>query len=72
MTMENLRPCPFCGGDDISIHEERDAPHGRQQFFAECAGCCATVWGACAITRAKAYVNAEQAWNRRNGGSDAD
>lgn len=67
-----LKPCPFCGGDHISIHEELDATYGRQQFFAQCVGCCATVWGDYETTRAKAYASAELAWNRRDGDCHAD
>jgi Lar family restriction alleviation protein len=55
MTNE-LKPCPFCGGEDICI-----ARNYEGQWRIVCANCVAIVWAG--DTRNE--VSVRDAWNRR-------
>lgn len=35
--MENLMPCPFCGGTEIIVNQ--DANDKWERWFAECGSC---------------------------------
>lgn len=50
---EELKPCPFCGGDVINVH------HGKETYWAMCNGC--TSEGAPRGSRA----GAAESWNTR-------
>lgn len=52
--MEELKPCPFCGGKDISIIN-----HTAMGYWASCGPC-----GAIGPTR-QTEEEAVEAWNRR-------
>lgn len=66
--MDNLKPCPFCGGEAERGFNKRDSRkiHGIYYRVAEvrCTRCTATVHQACPTTE-DAYLAAEREWNRR-------
>ena len=58
--MAELKPCPFCGSEDIAVWES----HSRfsswsSSHFAQCNSCCAT------SDAFKTMEEAIEAWNRR-------
>lgn len=68
--MTKLKHCPFCGRDEIGIHEDRDVHPGLYQYSAECAWCSGTAWGEAKTSDRKAYESAIEAWNTRAGDDD--
>jgi len=69
---DKLKPCPFCGRDEIGIHEDRDLHPGLYRYSAECDWCSGTAWGEACTSDSKAYDSAIEAWNTRTGGRHAD
>lgn len=69
--MSELKPCPFCGGEDTHLHRELLQPSNRQPgktryaYFGRCRGC-GSQGGMCA-----GFQNQERAikaWNARQDG----
>lgn len=56
--MEELKPCPFCGGKAIEIEPDAKAPFEKMFWVIQCATCCANIGGT------HRRLNRE-AWNRR-------
>ena len=56
--MEELKPCPFCGYDDIKVEVLRG--DGLLYYYYECPKC-----HSCARS-AKTEEEARNAWNKRN------
>ena len=55
--MSELKPCPFCGNDNISVIESVVKPF----YWCKCEKCGASI--SCYKTRKKAV----EVWNRRSG-----
>lgn len=68
--MTELKPCPFCGQDKISINEERGLHPGLYRYSAECEWCSGTALGEACTSDSKAYDSAIEAWNTRAGERD--
>lgn len=69
--MADLKPCPFCGGNDLSVHTHDVQPDNYHGGYVTCIDCDAQ--GADAIslngwlaTTEEAEVAAVAAWNRRH------
>lgn len=54
---EELKPCPFCGGEPFMVGAEID---GREHYIVKCTACHSTS-GVMQMNRSKAA----EAWNRR-------
>jgi Lar family restriction alleviation protein len=53
MESEKLKPCPFCGGDNLRIHR------GVSVYYGYCCGCgCQSAWGG-------SEQAAREKWNTR-------
>jgi hypothetical protein len=66
MSMETLKPCPFCGNSEARHFIEKDR-NGLDSFGIQCRG------SECAITgpECDSPVEAAAAWNRRAPAADA-
>ena len=65
--MNDLLPCPFCGGEAHEFETEHDSEH---QYQVQCRGCGAEIafwspWTAGAGQRATAALDCVERWNRR-------
>lgn len=61
--MNELKPCPFCGGVDIG---EKDSGAGPARIcFVKCKGCSATI-----MRNGGELKKARAAWNQRNSPDD--
>ena len=62
--MDKLKPCQFCGSEEITLHKAYAYELGgcKMRFYAVCMGC-HTQGGATQSTRKDAIA----AWNRRVG-----
>ena len=58
--MDKLKPCPFCGGNEITIRQIEYAGIIEPRFYAQCRNCFAQT-GPGWITE----KGAVEAWNRR-------
>lgn len=78
MGSKELKPCPFCGGDHITISNEREAYDGGDRWWCyECdvvCRCGASLHVYHGETRHNRWDTAEteldfaiEAWNRRHG-----
>lgn len=56
---DELKPCPFCGCDDVWPVQVEDEPYGAGEWYVSCP-CCDTR-GPLKYTE----ENAIEAWNRR-------
>lgn len=62
--MDNLKPCPFCGNEHITVVTRK--PVGMGEYFViKCTECSAEMTRS---TKRKAV----EAWNRRKDGADDD
>lgn len=55
---DELKPCPFCGGDCICVYVGIYAGKSHESVTIKCDDCGASIWG---WTEEKAIT----AWNRR-------
>ena len=55
-----LKPCPFCGSDDIDYGVRRGTMRGFD--YVQCENCCAEIN---AVHKKDGTVSAEELWNRR-------
>lgn len=68
---ENIKPCPFCGGEgEIMVENTRGCTNGYpslQFVFVQCR-CCGAIGGSSCITfrGRQAEFNAVELWNRRD------
>lgn len=53
---DNLKPCPFCGGEKLQINRPQDTEHGLASIF--CIDCRGSI-------RTKLLMDLEILWNRR-------
>ena len=58
LTMDKLKPCPFCGGEAIEKEPDIKAPFNRMFWVIQCQNCYARIGGS------HRRMNRE-AWNRR-------
>ncbi len=74
VTLEYLKPCPFCGGE--AQVEETSAATGRGDAVAFSVGCIQDEDGTCygyqSLTTFSRRSDAIAAWNKRAGDKDAD
>ena len=54
-----LKPCPFCGGDQIGVVETAYGNYMNIFYFAHCDNC------GCRTKLFREGDDAEEAWNRR-------
>ena len=68
MTEQKLKPCPFCGDEDIRV-VKLTWVNGDKEFVMQCMGCGAIKgsigYNACNGDINKAYNILSEAWNRR-------
>ena len=55
MTMENMKPCPFCGGEDIEVVTDM---FGDDNYIVTCKSCAAQVSD-------ETMKQAIESWNNR-------
>lgn len=61
MEMQNLKRCPFCGGEAVYSTEESDAPFSTMCHFVTCSNNCLEGLYASGDTKEEAI----KAWNNR-------
>ena len=63
MDTENLKPCPFCGGEGVLKDEgHQDIQHMGDDWFVRCQTCGANVANS---QHRRTAALATDAWNRR-------
>lgn len=71
--MPEFKPCPFCGGTEISATQEDSYLWNPSIFNIQCNECSADVWlfirkeNKTPLTYYEARMKAAEKWNRRNG-----
>ena len=64
--MDELKPCPFCGGEAAIVHQARRKVRGLEKYVygncVYCTNCDAEIFSS--------INKATEMWNRREGGQD--
>ena len=69
MTMSELKPCPFCGGEATSSEKTTDPKNTFEFGWIGCQQCrCFINY----INNSRGKKQAEDAWNRRVGEGEKD
>ena len=74
MSVSKLKPCPFCGHEDIILYRDEVALSAidAYQYIAECMNCNTIVYGELCDTETDARKSVIEFWNSRPYHKDDD